>query len=99
MWGWGTMPISYQGGGSPLKEGPIGGVQLDVLPWRANVFVDGVRVGQVSDFNGYYKHLEIAAGPHEIMVLEPGYDPLILDAVVVPGRTVTYRYTLNEASR
>jgi hypothetical protein len=96
VWGWGTLPFYYQAIGAPLKEGPMGGVQLDVLPWRAGVFVDGERVGQVSDFNGYYKHLELVAGPHEIMVLEPRYTPLVLYVVVVPGRTITYRYTLNE---
>jgi hypothetical protein len=96
VWGWGTLRVYYQEIGAPLKEGPRGGVQLDVLPWRASVFVDGARAGQVSDFNGYYKHLEVVAGPHEIMVLEPGYTPLILYVVVVPGRTITYRYTLNE---
>ena len=99
VWDAETMPAYHQRVGTPLKEGPMGGVQLDLLPWRASVFVDGVRVGQVGDFNGYYKHLKIVAGPHEIMVLEPGYNPLILYVVVVPGRTLTYRYTLDELSQ
>ena len=79
-----------------LAEGaPVGGVQLDVLPWSAEVYVDGELAGRVEEFRGYYHHLEIAAGPHVISIVKPGYDPLTVDVVVVPGRTVTYRATLS----
>ncbi len=97
VWGWGTMPF-YAGPESislPLEEGPTGGVQLDVQPWRAAVFVDGVYAGRVEDFKGYYKHLELVAGPHQIVVVEAGYRPLVIDAMVVPGETRTYRGTLS----
>ena len=93
VWGWGTMPFYFD---SPaLEDGPTGGVQLDVQPWRASVFVDGVYAGRVDDFSGYYKHLELVSGPHHtIVIVEPGYQPLVIDADVVPGRTRTYRGTL-----
>jgi hypothetical protein len=77
-----------------LDDAPSGGVQLDVQPWRASVFVDDVYVGRVGDFSGYYKHLEVLAGPHRIVVVEPGYEPLVIDVDVVPGQTRTYRSTL-----
>jgi hypothetical protein len=84
----------------PLADGaPTGGLQLDILPWRAQVFLDGVRVGQVDDFTGYYHHLETSAGSHQIVVIERGYTPLVFDVVVSPGRTTTLRGTLNEALR
>jgi hypothetical protein len=95
VWGWGTMPFYFGSVSTPnASEGPIGGVQLDVQPWRASVFVDGVYAGRVDDFKGYYQHLDVVAGPHQIMVVEPGYQPLVIDAVVVPGRTSTYRGSL-----
>jgi hypothetical protein len=101
MWGWGSMPFYY--GLEPtsftLEEGPIGGVQLDVQPWRAAVFVDGVHAGRVDDFKGYYKHLEVVAGPHQIVIVEPGFQPLVIDAIIVPGETMTFRGTLNEVLR
>ena len=75
-----------------------GGVQLDVQPWRAQVYVDGAYVGLVDDFKGYYHHLEIGAGPHVIVIVMPGYDPLIVDTLVSPGQVTTYRGTLNFAS-
>jgi hypothetical protein len=80
---------------TPLTDGPTGGVQLDVQPWRASVFVDGVYAGRVEDFKGYYRHLEVVAGPHQITIVEPGYLPLVFDVMVVPGRTTTFRGTLS----
>jgi hypothetical protein len=80
-------------------DAPRGGVQLDVLPWRARVYLDGVYVGRVDDFNGYYQHLEVPAGPHQIVILDSGYQPLVLDLEVPPGRTTTYRATLTTRLR
>ena len=59
-------------------------------------FVDGDYAGRVDDFRGYYKHLEVVAGPHQIVIVESGYPPLVFETNVVPGRTITYRGTLND---
>ena len=77
-----------------LDGGPTGGVQLDVVPWSADVYVDGVRAGRVEDFRGYYHHLELPAGPHVIAIVKPGAEPLVVDVMVVPGRTTTFRGNL-----
>ena len=100
FWGW-SAPVFYVGSGVPLvplpDDGPTGGVQLDVTPWRARVYVDGVLKGRADDFKGYYHPLELVAGPHQITIVDEGRQPVVVDVVVVPGRTVTYRATLNEA--
>jgi hypothetical protein len=72
-----------------------GGLQLDVEPRRALVYVDGWLVGKVDEFSGYYHHLDLAAGPHRIDFVASDYDPLSIDVVVSPGRTTTYRGLLN----
>ena len=73
-----------------------GGVQLDVQPWRAQVYVDGVYVGVVGDFTGYYRHLELDSGLHVITIVSPpDYDPVTLAVVVPSGDVVTYRGTLS----
>jgi len=99
LWGWG-VPAFYVDAPVPLVPPPgdamTGGVQLDVLPWRARVYVDGVLAGRVDDFRGYYHHLDLVAGAHQIAIVEQRYQPLIVDVVVTPGRTITYRATLNE---
>lgn len=78
---------------------PIGGLQLDLQPRRAQVFVDGAYAGLVDDFRGYYQHLALPAGLHRIEVLTPGYLPLIFEVMVVPDRTTTHRWSLQEAPR
>src|SRR5262249_47426473 len=51
----------------PDTVGPaLGGLQLDVEPRRADVYVDGVYAGPVADFSGYYHHLDLTAGYHRI---------------------------------
>ena len=81
----------------PLDGAPTGGVQLDVDPRGAQVYVDGKLAGLIREFSGYYKHLEIAAGPHIVTIIAPGYDPLIVPVLVSPGRTMTFRGTLTRA--
>ena len=79
----------------PVWESRItGGVQLDIDPRKAEVYVDGAYVGLVSDFSGYYKHLDVAAGPHLLMILAPDYDPWIIPVMVAAGRTLPIRGTL-----
>ena len=76
---------------------PTGGLQIDVDPRRALVYVDGWFVGIVESFSGYYNHLDLPAGPHQVELVAPEYEPLLLDVVVTPGRTTTYRGSLNRA--
>jgi hypothetical protein len=75
-------------------DAPTGGVQLDIQPWSAEVYVDGASVGRVEQFRGYYQNLTLPAGPHIIAVVAPGRDPLSVSVTVVPGRVVTQRGSL-----
>ena len=75
-----------------------GGLQLDVEPRRAFVYVDGVLAGTVDQFKGYFQHLDTTAGYHVIEFISPDYDPLVVGVTVVPNRTTTYRGFLNRAS-
>jgi hypothetical protein len=74
-----------------------GGIQLDVEPRRALVYVDGVLAGTVDQFKGYYQHLQTSAGFHVIEFLAPDYEPLAVGVTVVPNKTTTYRAFLNRA--
>jgi len=75
-------------------DAPTGGVQLDVQPWSAQVYVDGTLAGRVEQFRGYYQHLDLPAGPHTITLVAAGRVPQIVDLVIVPGQTITYRDVL-----
>jgi hypothetical protein len=78
-------------------QAPKGGLQLDVQPWSAQVYVDGTLAGRVEQFRGYYQHLELPAGPHTIAIVADGRDPLIFSVMVVPGRVVTQRASLSSS--
>ena len=79
------------------QQRPVGGLQLDIEPRRALVFVDGSFAGLVEDFSGYYRHLEITAGWHIVEIVAPDYQPIVFEVAVSPGRTTTYRNSLNRA--
>ena len=95
---WAAIPLAeVYGPVIPLEDAPVGGLQLDVEPRHAQVYVDGRQVGIVDQFSGYYHHLDLPAGPHQIEIIEPAYLPLTMDVVVSPGHTTTYRSTLTRA--
>jgi hypothetical protein len=77
---------------------PTGGLQLDVEPRRALVYLDGVLAGIVDQFKGYFAHLETTAGVHVVEFVAADYDPLIATITVAPDRTTTYRAFLNRAA-
>jgi hypothetical protein len=94
----GIIPVIPTDVVQPSQTGLRGGLQLDVQPWRAEVYVDGDYAGKVQDFGGYYRPLELIPGPHAITIVAPDFDPLMFDVVIVPDRTTTYRGTLSRAS-
>jgi hypothetical protein len=77
------------------SDRPAGGLQLDVEPRHAMVYVDGRPVGRVEEFSGYFQHLDLPAGPHRLDFVASDYDPLVTDLLVAPGHTTTYRASLN----
>jgi hypothetical protein len=75
-----------------------GGLQLDVEPRKAFVYVDGFLAGTVDQFKGYFQHLETTAGYHVVEFIAPDYEPLITEVTVVPNKTTTYRAFLSRAN-
>jgi PEGA domain len=48
-------------------------IKLDVRPNRAAVFVDGVYVGHIAEFEGVGRAMLVAPGKHKITISLPGY--------------------------
>ena len=82
----------------PPGPRPKGGLQLDVEPRRAFVYLDGVLAGTVDQFKGYFEHLETTAGFHVVEFVAAEYDPLMATVTVAPDRTTTYRASLNRTA-
>jgi len=97
-WYWWLYPdVGDEIAARPLA-GLSGGLQLDVEPRRAFVYVDRVLAGTVDQFKGYYQHLQIGAGFHVIDFLAPDYEPLTVGVTVVPNQTTTFRAFLTRAT-
>jgi hypothetical protein len=98
-----VAPISASPQNSVISQSPtarpVGGVQLNLEPRSAQVFVDDQYAGIVEDFSGYYHNLALTAGDHKIEVVAQGYVPFATRVLVVPGRTLTYRLSLQQAGQ
>jgi len=70
---------------------PTGELRLQVRPRQAEVFVDGYFAGNVDDFDGFVQSLRLEEGPYSIELVAPGYEPLIFNVRILPGRKITYR--------
>lgn len=67
-----------------------GSVRLKVKPRDAMVYVDGYYVGRVDEFDGVFQRLPIEPGPHTIEIRANGYEALMFEVRVLPGRTINY---------
>jgi hypothetical protein len=66
-------------------------IKLDVKPNRAAVFVDGVFVGHVAEFEGIGKALLVAPGKHAIKMSLPGYQNFETDIELVANQKSTVK--------
>ena len=76
----------------------FGGVRLRVDPKDAQVFVDGLFVGTVDDFDGG-KGLPLESGPQNIEIRADGYQPLTIQVRILPDETITYEGQMDPVSR
>ncbi len=105
-WGWGSPYWGYGYGygygydyGYYDRSGyrDYGSLKLKVKPDNAEVYVDGYYMGQVDDFDGVFQHLDLESGPHRIEIRAEGYQPLVIEMRIEPGRTVTYENQLRRS--
>ncbi len=73
-----------------VADAYTGFLRLKVRPRSAEVYVDGYYVGIVNEFDGLFQRLRIEEGPHTVELRHPGYEPLTLDVLIVPGEKVTF---------
>lgn len=72
-------------------------VKLAVTPDRAAVFVDGVFVGHIGEFNGVGKALLIAPGKHRIRIGLPGYETFETEISLVANQKFQLKTDLVKA--
>jgi hypothetical protein len=72
-------------------------VKLEVNPPRAAVFVDGLFVGHVAEFEGVGRGMLVAPGPHKIRVSLPGYQTFETEVNALPKQKVEVKTNLLKA--
>ena len=68
-----------------------GELRLQVHPRHAEVYVDGYFAGHVDDFDGMFQGLRLEEGPYKIEIVAPGYETLVFDVRIIPGRKTSFR--------
>lgn len=66
-------------------------IKLEVKPNRAAVFVDGVFIGHVAEFEGLGKALLVEPGKRKIKIELPGYQPFETDLDLVANQKSTVK--------
>jgi hypothetical protein len=66
-------------------------IKLEVKPNRAAVFVDGVFIGHIAEFEGPGKALLVAPGKHKIKISLPGYHTFETDIDLVANQKSTVK--------
>ena len=61
-------------------------IKLSVTPDRAAVFVDGLFVGHVGEFNGVAKSLLVAPGHRKVTISLPGYQTFNTEVDLLPNQ-------------
>jgi len=69
-------------------------VKVDVKPARAAVFVDGLFVGHVGEFEGMGRGMLVAPGAHEIKIALPGYQTFETEVKPQANQTVEIKTDL-----
>jgi hypothetical protein len=72
-------------------------VKLAVNPDRAAVFVDGVFVGHVGEFNGVGKAMLIAPGKHRLKISLPGYQTFETEVSLIANQKFQIKTDLAKA--
>ncbi len=91
---WGGYYGNTWGGGYGNAWGGgwgTGGVRIKVDERDAEVYVDGYYAGVVNDFDGIWQQLRLDDGGYRVEIRKPGFETLVFDVRVQPGRTITYR--------
>lgn len=89
----------YYGGVTVYPNGSYGGLgalDLDLSPERAEVYVDGQRVGVADDFDGFPTYLWLQEGTYDVAFYLPGFKTLSRQYTIYPGLVVDVNDTLEQ---
>jgi hypothetical protein len=83
----GSSGSLFHGSGRRAHD-DMGALDLDITPGRAQVFLDGQRIGEVDDFDGWPKYLWLPEGTYDLVFYLDGYQTLGRQVTVQPGLVI-----------
>ncbi len=83
-------PYGGGGGGSSSSylELGRGALDLDLRPETAEIYVDGVYVGEADQYDGYPTYLWLDEGTYELAFYREGYETIFRQYTIHPGVTI-----------
>jgi hypothetical protein len=76
-----------------LAQQNVGSLCVKAHPGRAGVFVDGKYLGPAANFR-VARTYSVAAGEHEVKLIDPRYEEFTTKVTVQPGKKTTISETL-----
>lgn len=77
----------------PLAAQQTGTLKVNASPSKAGVFVDGKYLGPAANF-GIARTYTVAAGEHEIKLVDPRYEEMVTKVTVASGKKTVVAETL-----
>lgn len=71
--------------GEYAASGSMGALDLDVRPEKAEVFLDGKRLGVADNFDGFPEFLWLKEGTYDLVIYKEGYKTLARQVTIYPG--------------
>jgi hypothetical protein len=86
-WGWGPSGVGYD---RPYRGSgeAYGALDLDLWPEDAEVYVDGERVGDADDFDGFPAFLWLPRGTYDVVFYRDGYRTLARQYSIYAGQVI-----------
>lgn len=88
-WGgaYGPGPYPVYVNGRPTRQ-DLGALDLDVSPEKAEVYLNGQRIGVCDDFDGYPGYLWLPAGTYDVAFYHPGFKTLARQYTIYSGLVI-----------
>ena len=85
-WAWGPGGVGYD---RPYRDGTgYGALDLDLWPDDVEVFVDGERVGEVDEFDGFPTFLWLPRGTYDVVFYRDGFKTLARQYSIYAGQVI-----------
>jgi serine/threonine-protein kinase len=78
-----STPLVLEARLEPLSPHGVGALDLMSQPW-ADISIDGKPAGQTPR-----RDIKLSAGPHKVVLTNPGFPPRSMNVSIVPNKTVT----------